>query len=363
MHDLSMVSALLLIFVVLFDTFETIILPRRIRRRVRITTVVYRITWLPWAALAHRMKNPARRESFLSFYGPLALLFLLFVWAVGLVVGFGLMQWGLGSHVVDALSTHPNFGSDLYMSGTTFFTLGLGDVAPRTGPERFATVVESGVGFAFLAVVIGYLPILYQAFSRREVNVALLDARAGSPPTGVELVRRLGAEDGAKMLTQILGEWEHWSSELLESHLSYPSLGYFRSQHENQSWIAALTTILDACALVMTGLEGVPRQQARLTFAMARHAAVDLSQVFEADIKRESRREWLSDEDFENLRALLRANGLALAEGPAAEAKLAHLRGLYEPYVSAIADRLLTPLPPWLPVAGARDDWQTSPDE
>ncbi|MGH2484759.1 MAG: potassium channel family protein [Ktedonobacterales bacterium] len=304
MHALSLVIALLLIFFVLFDAFETIILPRRIRRRIRITTMTYRVTWLPWAALAHSMRrNPARRESFLGFYGPLALIFLLFVWAVGLVVGFALIQWGLGSHLVDASTSRAGFGSDLYMSGTTFFTLGLGDVAPRTGPERFATVVESGVGFAFLALVISYLPILYQAFSRREVNVALLDARAGSPPSGVELVRRLGTEDGAQMLVRILAEWEHWSSELLESHLSYPSLGYFRSQHENQSWIAALTTILDACALVMTGLEGVPKQQARLTFAMARHAAVDLSQVFEAETKRERRREWLSDEEFEHLRA------------------------------------------------------------
>lgn len=361
MHSLAMIVALLLIFFVLFDAFETIILPRRIRRRVRITSMAYRLTWAPWAGLARHMKNPGRREGALSFYGPLALLFLLLVWAVGLILGFGLIQWALGSSIVVANGGH-GFGTDLYMSGTTFFTLGLGDVAPRSDPARFATVVEAGLGFAFLALVIGYLPILYQAFSRREVNVALLDARAGSPPTGVELVRRLGAEDGAVMLTQILAEWEHWASELLESHLSYPSLAYFRSQHENQSWLAALTTILDACALVMTGVNGVPKQQARLTFAMARHAAVDLSQVFYADPKRNTR-DCVTPEELQQLRDLLQTSGLALAEGPEAEAKLSHLRGLYEPYVSGLADALLTPLPPWLPVAGARDDWQTSPEE
>ena len=361
MHALAMVVALLLIFSVLFDAFETIILPRRIRRRVRITSTTYRLTWSPWAAIARHMKNPTRREGFLSFYGPLALLFLLFVWDVGLIVGFGLIQWALGSHLVLA-GGGGGFGVDLYMSGTTFFTLGLGDVVPRSGPARFATVAEAGLGFAFLAMVIGYLPILYQAFSRREVNVALLDARAGSPPTGVELVRRLGGEDGALLLTQILAEWERWASELLESHLSYPSLAYFRSQHENQSWLAALTTILDACALVMTGVEGIPKQQARLTFAMARHAAVDLSQVFEADPKRNPR-DCVTAEDLHRLRELLRSSGLALMEGPEAEAKLSHLRGLYEPYVSGLSDELLTPLPQWLPVAGARDDWQTSPEE
>lgn len=361
MHSLGMVVALLLIFTVLFDAFETIILPRRIRRRLRITNMTYRLTWVPWSSLALRMHNPTRRESFLSFFGPLALLFLLFVWAVGLIVGFGLVQWSLGSHLV-ASNGGTGFGTDLYMSGTTFFTLGLGDVTPHSPAARFATVVESGLGFAFLALVIGYLPILYQAFSRREVNVALLDARAGSPPTGVELVRRLGAEDSGVMLNHILAEWEHWSSELLESHLSYPSLAYFRSQHENQSWLAALTTILDACALVMTGVDGIPKQQARLTFAMARHAAVDLSQVFEAGPK-PNPRDCVSPDDLRRLRELLRASGLALAEGPEAEAKLSHLRGLYEPYVSGIAEQLLTPLPPWLPESGARDDWQTSPEE
>lgn len=361
MHALAMIVALLLIIFVLFDAFETIILPRRIRRRVRITSLAYRVTWTPWAGLARRMKNSARREGLLSFYGPLALLFLLFIWAVGLIVAFGLIQWALGSSIAVA-GGGGGFGMDLYMSGTTFFTLGLGDVVPRSGPARFATVVEAGLGFAFLALVIGYLPILYQAFSRREVNVALLDARAGSPPTGVELVRRLGAEDGGIMLTQILAEWEHWSSELLESHLSYPSLAYFRSQHENQSWLAALTTILDACALVMTGVDGIPKHQARLTFAMARHAAVDLSQVFYADPKHNPR-DCVTAEDMLRLRELLRSSGLTLADGPEAEAKLSHLRGQYEPYVSGLADQLLTPLPSWLPLAGARDDWQTSPEE
>jgi hypothetical protein len=356
-----MVVALLLIFVVLLDAFETIILPRRIRRRLRITSLAYRFTWLPWAAVARRLKNPLRREALLSFYGPLALLFLLFIWAVGLIVAFALIQWALGSSVAVS-SGGRGFGTDLYMSGTTFFTLGLGDVVPRTDPARFATVVESGVGFAFLALVIGYLPILYQAFSRREVNVALLDARAGSPPTGVELVRRIGVADSAKMLNAILAEWEHWSSELLESHLSYPSLAYFRSQHDNQSWLAALTTILDACALVMTGVDGIPKQQARLTFAMARHAAVDLSQVFLANPK-STPREVVTPEDLQRLRELLQSSGLTLAEGTEAEEKLLHLRGLYEPYVSGLADVLLSPLPPWLPEAGARDDWQTSPEE
>ena len=138
------------------------------------------------------------------------------------------------------------------------------------------------MGFGILAIVIGYLPVLYQAFSRREVNISLLDARAGSPPCAVELLRRYGQHQSAESLGQFLYEWERWAAELLESHLSYPTLAYFRSQHDNQSWLAALTMIMDACTLIMVGIDGTPEKKARLTFAMARHAAVDLAQNFRA---------------------------------------------------------------------------------
>ena len=141
-------------------------------------------------------------------------------------------------------------------------------------------MVESATGFGFLALVIGYLPTLLQAFSRRDANVTLLDARAGSPPTAVELLRRHASAHGREALHELLRDWERWSAELLESHLSYPVLCYFRSQHDNQNWLAALTTILDTCALAIVGMENVPRRQAQLTFAVARHAVVDLAQIF-----------------------------------------------------------------------------------
>src|SRR5262249_5701683 len=141
--------------------------------------------------------------------------------------------------------------------------------------------VEAGLGYGFLAVSISYLPVLYQAFSRREATISLLDARAGSPPTAGELLRRLGAARNVTGLgpCPLLVEWERWACELLETHLSYPVLGYYRSQHDNQSWVAALTCILDTSALLIAGVDGADSYQARLTFAMARHAAVDLALV------------------------------------------------------------------------------------
>jgi hypothetical protein len=303
------------------------------------------------------MRPGKRREKYLSYYGPLSLLLLLSVWASSLIVGFAMLQWALGSEM-SAPEGAATFGTDLYMSGTTFFTLGLGDVMPRTPLARAVTVVEAGTGFGFLAMVIGYLPMLYQAFSQREVIISLLDARAGSPPRAAELLRRHG-QGYMEELGQLLRDWERWSAELLESHLSYPVLGYYRSQHDNQSWLAALTTILDASVLVIVGIEGAPARQALLTFAMARHAVVDLAQIFNTP-PRAPEPDRLPPANLARLRETLAAAGVLLRDGSGADRKLAELRRMYEPYVNALADYLCVILPAWTLAAGTIDNWQTS---
>ena len=153
---------------------------------------------------------------------------------------------------------------------------------------RALIICESGMGLGLVALVIGYVPVLYQAFSRREVSVALLDARAGSPPTSTELLRRHAFEGGQEALTVLLAEWERWSAEILESHISYPLLCYYRSQHDNQSWLSALVAMLDSCALLISIMEGASARQAQLTFAMARHALIDLGHVFHLEAQAKS---------------------------------------------------------------------------
>ncbi len=347
-----------LIIVVLWEGFETIVLPRRVTRRFRLTRFFYRRTWRPWAAMVSSLVPAKRQETWLSYYGPLSLLLLLSVWAGGLITGFALLHLATGS----AVTIHggsAGFLTDLYLSGTTFFTLGLGDVIPQTGTARFLVVAESGMGFAFLALVIGYLPALNQSFARREVSISLLDARAGSPPTASEMLRRHGHERGMEALRQLLHEWERWSAEFLEGHLSYPVLAYFRSQHDNQSWLAALTAILDTCALVMAGVEGACERQAELTFAMARHAVVDLSLVFKTE-PREPREDRLPPDKLADLRTFLAANGLKLRESEAAGQKLAELRWMYEPYVHALASHFHVSTPPWIAPENREDNWQSS---
>jgi len=325
--------------------------------RIRLTRLFYRSTWIPWRGAA-RLLSGRRRDAFLSFYGPLSLLFLLALWALGSVFSFGLLQWAAGSAMTVVGGGAIGFWSDVYMSGTTFFTLGLGDVVPRTVIAKALTVVEAGTGFAFLAAVIGYFPVIYQAFSRREVAISLLDARAGSPPSASELLWRHRGDPAAAALTDLLRDWERWAADVLESHLSYPPLAYFRSQHYNESWLAALTTILDASAFIIVGLEAWCARQAELTFAMARHAVVDLAQVFSTPPRPTGER--LSSAQLARLRERLASGGLGLRARPDFEPRLTELRRMYEPYVEALAQHLAVPLPPWVREAERPDNWQTS---
>ena len=347
-----------LFLIVVWDAFEAIILPRRVTRKFRLTRLFFRSTWAVWKFVVNLVPARKPREALLGFYGPLSLLLLIGVWAIGLVFGFGLMQYGTGS-VLIASGSPPGFWTDLYLSGTTFFTLGLGDVLPRSGLARALVVAEAGFGFGFLAAIIGYLPFIYSSFSQREVNISLLDSRAGTPPTAGELLRRHSYEGGQDALRELLKDWELWSAELMESHLSYPVLAYFRSQHDNQSWIASLTAILDTCALLKVGIDDACTRQAELTFAIARHAVVDLSQVFGTEPKALPHQR-LTAADLSRIRDTLAQHGLKLKDGEEADHKLTALRGMYEPYIFALATYLNQTLPPWIPQKKGKDNWQTT---
>ncbi len=359
MHLLAVIAGLFMIAVILLDAFETIVLPRRVQRSFRLTAWFYRNTWIPWSKFAARIRSASRREAYLGYFGPFSLILLLVLWAAGLILGFALLQFGAGEHVL--FGTQPiTFWGLLYHSGETFFTLGYGDITPVSVAARALSVLEAGMGFAFLGVVIGYLPVVYSAFNTREIEISLLDSRAGSPPTTTELLLRLGCCPDQEVLDNTLRNWERWCAGLLAGQISYPVLSFFRSQHSNQSWLSALTVMLDTTSLLLAGVDGVRTEQARLTFAMARHAAVDLAQVVNAryDAGRALR---LPDDQRDQLRLLLTANGLRLRNDQPANVKLAKLRSLYEPYVQALAERLLFTVPLWMDTAKRKDNWQGGP--
>ncbi|HWZ81016.1 MAG TPA: potassium channel family protein [Terriglobales bacterium] len=359
MHVWATIVGAGIILTILLDAFETIVLPRRVQRGFRLTALFYRKTWRLWSRTALHIQKPSRRENFLGYFGPLSLIVLLGLWLVGLIVGFAFVQLGLGEHLNGA-GTNISFGTLLYHSGETFFTLGYGDITPNNTAARTLAVMEAGMGFAFLGVVIGYLPVVYSAFSTREIEISLLDARAGSPPSAAEFLGRLGCCPEQSVLDDIFRDWERWCADLLSTHISYPVLAFFRSQHSNQSWLSALTSILDITSLVTAGVNGIHSEQAKLTFAMARHAVVDLAQVVNAEYQPHDP-DRLPEQDAQRLRNELARHGVTLAGGADASTRLAELRVLYEPYAHALSRRLYMTLPPWIRDEYRKDNWQGGP--
>jgi hypothetical protein len=363
---IGIVMGVMFIAGVVVDAFQTIILPRRPSRKFRITRVFYQFTWKLWCWKADSIKEAQVREEVYSVYGPLSLLLLLVLWASMLVVGFALIYFGAGTPFGDPMApasawpvwmTH--LRTALYVSGTTLFTLGLGDVTPHNHIARAVVVMECGTGLGFVALVIGYVPVLYQAFSHREVSVAMLDARAGSPPTATELLRRHGFEGGQEELRLLLSEWERWSAEILESHISYPILCFYRSQHDNQSWLSGLMTILDTCALLITTIEGPTVRQAQLTFAIARHALIDLGHVFHTEPRPGVEyAERLPAEVFDRLCDALGEMQMRLCGDPATMRRLSEIRKMYEPHAAGLSAYLRMPLPLWVAEPKATDMWK-----
>ena len=352
---MSGAAGVALVFVIVWDAFESVLVPRRIGRRVRLTRYFYIVLWRLWRSLAVRIRTSSRRESLLGFFAPLSLILLFCCWASGLIFAFALIEVAVGQA---AGVPARGFVTLLYTSGQTFFTLGYGDFTPTTLLGRVLAVVEAGLGFGFLGTVVGYLPTMYGSFSQREIEITLMDARAGSPPTAAEFLQRTALELGDGGVDGILRDWDRWAAQLLETHISYPQLAYYRSQHINQSWLATLVVILDSSAVLLArGASGA--SQARRTFAMARHALVDITQIFVREYTQ------VPGERFTpECIGMLEARLGAPASPEAArefQHRLAELRLLYEPYAQALGAFLLFELPPWEYTRPRPDNWRRAP--
>jgi len=358
MHVLVGVLGGALVGLMLAEIFLTFLLPRRVKRDPRLVRTVFAYGWRPWRRFARRLPTQAA-DTMLGIYGPLGLIVNLVLWVTAIMLGFACLQWAAGSHLGVGHGA-VGFGDDLYFSAATMTTDGPASLSAHSAFARAVQVIDAGSGLAVLAIVIGYLPSLYQAFSRREATVSQLDARAGSPPSPGRLVLRTTERGGWDGLCAYLGGWEQWVAELMETHLAYPVLGYFRSQHLNQNWLAAMCTVLDACAFMIAAAPRESVDSARFTFAIARHAVVDLSYSFHV-APRPPAHDRLPDEDLGELLRQLSAAGVE----PAVDARtvgerLTHTRALYEPYVCALSSHLELALPAWLAPESPNDNWRNT---
>jgi hypothetical protein len=340
MRVLAGIGGIVLIALMLSEFFVAYMLPRRVRRDPRIARGLNRALWRPWRAVARRL-SPASADTMLGFFGPLALLFQLLTWTVGLIFGFALLEWA---------AVGGSFGHGLLFSSGLFLNA---EAISGSTLVHVIALVEAAIAIGVLFIVIGYLPAFYSSFSRREVAVSQLATRAGSPPAaGVILLRAAGRERWRE-LEQDLHAWEEWAADLMETHLSYPTLGFYRSQHLGQNWLAALTAMVDVAAFVTAVEADGQVEPAELTFAIGQHALADLAHQYHIKPGEANR---LSESDFDELygeiaRALSRPVGREEAYQ-----RLSELRRAYEPKAQGLSEWLALDLPPWLPADVERDD-------
>jgi hypothetical protein len=346
-----------LVALMLLEIFLAFLLPRRVKRDPRMVRSVFAYAWRPWRRLS-RLMPPRAADTMLGIYGPFGLLLNLVLWIVTMMVGYACLQWAGHSHLAGARAV--GFGDDLFFSAATMVSSGTAGLSAHTTFARVVQVIDAASGLAVLTIVIAYLPALYQAFSRREATVSQLDARAGSPPTAGRLLVRSTQRGGWPAINGYLGEWETWVAELMETHLAYPVLAYFRSQHVNQNWLSAMCTVLDACAFTVAAAPTGTVDSSRFTYAIARHAIVDLGYSFHVD-PTPPRSERLPASDLQALLAQLREAGVEMGAPDATiRERLERMRSLYEPYINALAENLELSLPAWIAPESSTDNWRTT---
>jgi hypothetical protein len=344
MRALAAIGGCCILVLVLVDAFDTVVLTRRTRHMFRIARLFYWLTWEPFAALSRRIHSSRDREAFLGVYWPLSLLFLLALWAIALVFAFGLLRWAVSGGAL---------GNFFYISATTLFTLGSGDPTQPAG--KLIAVAEGGLGLAFLGMVVGYLPVLYQSFSQRELRISLLDTRGGSPPSAGALLQ--SCPIGTGTFDRQLAVWEEWEAQLIETHVSFPMLAYFRSQHANQSWLTALVAMIDCAAIVSLCAEENLSHQASLTFAMGRHALLDTVVIFRLEKKLDHAPQRAAA-DHAKLTKILESKKPTFDPRLFSESKLSKLRQLYEPQACMLSQYFLMSLPAWISDSASQENWR-----
>jgi ion channel len=342
---LEVLVGLALVVSIMSDIFLTVVVPRRaplLGRRLRISRYVVGALWTPWRSLGLRMSVSDRREAFLGSFGALAVILLLVDWVAGLVVGYGL--------VLDALREQirpvpENIGTSLYFAGTSLLTLGFGDYTALSGWARLITLVAAATGLGLFAAVISLLFTLYGSFQRREVAVVVLEAGAGAPPSGVTLLETYALAGIRQDLPRVFETWQAWSAEVLDSHLAYPVLAYFRSSHDNDSWISSLGAVMDAATLVLTTIEDGPKGWAKLSRAVGGHCLEDLTDYFRLPVQVEV---GLERVEFDEACARLLRAGYRLHDRDEAWDAFSRHRAEYAGRVNALARHWATPPAQWI---------------
>jgi hypothetical protein len=352
---LSIAAGITVVVATLGDIFQVVVVPRSTGRRFRISFFVWRFAWQIWPALAWRIfpEDSDRREEFLAVFAPMMLILLLGLWVGLLIVGFALLLWGLRAGVTPA---HASFGSLFYFAGASLLTIGFGDVVGRSAAPRLVSLLAGLAGLSLLSITTAFLFAIFGSFQRRETFVVTVAARAGTPPSGVNLLAIAGYSVTRDDLPGLMIEAQRWTAQVMESHLAYPVLAFFRSSHDDQSWIGTLGTLLDAATLLMTTVDDPKQGQARIMYNVGRHATHDLAGYFSAGTADES--VGIERLEFDHACDRLVAAGYALLDREEAWSRFASLRATYASHLNVLARLFQIPPIAWI---GDRSTIKLSP--
>lgn len=347
-----------LVGVALYDVFQSVVVPRWTGRLLRLAPFILRFLWPRWRAFGVRLK-PQKREDFLATFAPLSVIISLAIWVVVLMLGYGLMLHALREGIKPVPQS---FGEALYLAGTSLLTIGYGDIVATQALSRLICLLAGASGLAIVALVISLTFTLYDAFKRREVMVLTLDARAGAPPSGVTLLETHAYFDMIDDLNPLFANWELWSAEVLESHLAYPVLPFFRSSHDNESWVSALGAVLDAATLVLTTIQTGNEYSicstgaAHMMYGLGCHFVTDLSHYFgfrfdpppNMSDEEAIRRAGVERGEFEAARRRLAKAGYAVCDDEQSWLDFAHHRANYANALNELAKHFATPPSQWI---------------
>jgi hypothetical protein len=342
MRWFALATGIVVLVWTLLDVFRTLVMPRAARGRIRLSRILFNTMWRPWRWIGLRRRTVQSRERFLAAAAPFFFFALLVGWVFLALLGYARILWSPG-FVHGMGSGDGSFADAMYSSGTSLFTLGFGS-GVATGWTRAIAVLAGATGLGLFAVVIAYLPVLYQAFNRREVGVLMLDARAGSPPSGPELLHRMGSDGARSSLPELFAEWERWVADVLETHMSYPLLALFRSPHDDTSWITALGSVLDAATLIITSVDDAPDERAKLLYGTGVHAVEDLFYY----LRLTERETVIQRDEFEHVLNDMKDDGFSIRPADDAFNRFTEKRAKYAPRLEAMVVLLAAPPGQWI---------------
>lgn len=344
LRTLIIAAGALLVALTLADVFQSVVVPRAVGRRLRPSFYLSRANWSIWPHLSWWVhpRNPDRREDFLAMFAPFNLVLTLMYWSFLMMIGYGAIFFAMRENVKPALDSFPQA---FYFAGTSFFTIGFGDFVGNSGWTRLISLAAGASGFGVISTTTAYLFAIFGAFQTREQFVVTVGARAGSPPSGIGFLELAQTTRTVASLPQIMRNAQQWAATLMETHLAYPILAYFRSSHDYESWVGTLGTLLDASTMLLSTIAEYDGE-AKIFHTIGRHATYDLAKYFH--VVSESRDPGVTIVEFNEACDRLEQAGYALRDRAESWERFSTLRGSYAANLNALARFFQTPPLRWI---------------